>query len=87
MALVNWVKADGTFKRTEIVHEPLYLRHYITRSFEEYAWKILIRGLMHPGHRQWRSFFEMCPEMEEKIRNETGFKEYFYKKYGVMPDY
>lgn len=86
-APVNWIKADGTFKRTEIVYEPLYLRHYITKSWEEFCYKILVRGCHHPNHRQYRSFFEMQPDMEEKIRNDKGFKDYFYKKYGVMPDY
>lgn len=86
-ANVNWIKADGTYKRTEIVYEPLYLRHYITKSFEEFCYKILCRGCFHPGHRQYKSFFEMQPDMEEKIRNDKGFKDYFYKKYGVMPDY
>ena len=86
-ANVNWVKADGTYKRTEIVYEPLYLRHYITKSWEEFCYKILIRGTFHPGHRQYKSFFEMQPDMEEKIRNDKGFKDYFYKKYGIMPDY
>ena len=86
-ANVNWVKVDGSYKRTEIVYEPLYLKHYITRSWEEFCYKILIRGTFHPGHRQYKSFFEMQPEMEEKIRNDKGFKDYFYKKYGVMPDY
>ena len=86
-APVNWIKADGTFKRTEIVYEPLYLRHYITKSWEEFCYKILCRGVFHPGHRQYKSFFEMQHDMEEKIRNDKGFKDYFYKKYGVMPDY
>lgn len=86
-ASVNWVKVDGTYKRTEIVYEPLYLRHYILKSWEEWCYKILIRGTFHPGHRQYKSFFEMQPDMEEKIRNDKGFKDYFYNKYGVMPDY
>ena len=86
-ANVDFIKADMTYKRTNICLEPLYLRHYITRSWEEFCYKILIRGTFHPGHRQYKSFFEMQPDMEEKIRNDKGFKDYFYKKYGVMPDY
>lgn len=86
-ANVNWVKADGSYKRTEIVYEPLYLRHYITRSWEEFCYKILIRGCFHTGHRQYKSFFEMQPDMEEVVKNDKGFKDYFYKKYGVIPDY
>ena len=83
----NWVKADFTYKRSEPVFAPLYLRHFILKSWEEWCYKILIRGNFHTGHRQYRSFFEMQPDMEEKIRNDKGFKDYFYKKYGVMPDY
>ena len=86
-ANVDFVKADMTYKRTEICLEPLYLRHYILKSWEEWCYKILIRGCMHQGHRQYKSFYEMEPDMVEKIKNETGFKDYFYKKYGVMPDY
>lgn len=86
-ANVDFIKADMTYKRTAICLEPLYLRHYITKSWEEFCHKILIRGVFHPGHRQYKSFFEMQPDMEEKIRNDKGFKDYFYNKYGVMPDY
>lgn len=86
-ANVDFIKADMTYKRTAICLEPLYLRHFITRSWEEFCYKILCRGCFHPGHRQYKSFFEMQPDMEEKIRNDKGFKDYFYKKYGVMPDY
>ena len=80
-ASVNWVKVDGSYKRTEIVYEPLYLRHYITKSVEEYAWKVYVRGMFHTGHRQWKSLFEMCPEVKNKIDND--FFEYFKQKYDV----
>lgn len=77
----NWVKADGTYKRTGIVYEPLYLRHYITKSVEEYLHKILIRGMFHPTHRQLQSLYEMCPETRDMI--DDVFREYFKNKYGV----
>lgn len=77
----NWIKADGTYKRTEIVHEPLYLRHYITKSVEEYLHKVYVRGMFHPSHRQLQSLYEMCPETKDMIDN--GFREYFKNKYGV----
>lgn len=80
-ANVNWVKADGTYKRTEIVYEPLYLRHYITKSVEEYAWKVWVRLMFHNGHRQWKSLFEMCPEVKNKI--DKNFFPYFKEKYNV----
>lgn len=80
-AAINWIKADGTYKRTEIVYEPLYLRHYITKSVEEYCHKILIRGCMHPNHRQLRSLYEMCPEVNGLI--DDAFRSYFRNKYGT----
>ena len=73
IASVNWVKVDGTYKRTEIVYEPLYLRHYITKSYEEYCWKLFKRGMHHPNHRTLESFFQMCPEMREKISDKNMF--------------
>ena len=80
-AQVNYVKADGTYKRTEIVYEPLYLRHYITKSVEEYCHKVYVRGMFHTGHRQMKSLYEMCPETKEMITDE--FRAYFKEKYGV----
>lgn len=77
----NWVKADGTYKRTEPVYEPLYLRHYITKSLEEYCWKVYVRGTFHTGHRQLRSLYEMCPETKGLI--DDAFRGYFRNKYGV----
>ena len=77
----NWVKADGTYKRTEPVYEPLYLRHYITKSVEEYCWKVYCRGVFHTGHRQLRSLYEMCPETKGVI--DDAFRSYFRNKYGV----
>ena len=80
----NWIKADGTYKRTEIVYEPLYLRHYITKSVEEYLWKVYVRGMFHNGHRQWKSLVEMCPEVKDMINDE--FIDYFNKKYKIDDD-
>lgn len=81
-ANVNWVKCDGTYKRTEIVYEPLYLRHYITKSVEEYIWKVYCRGMFHTGHRQLKSLFEMCPETKD-ILQDKDFCFYINKKYKI----
>lgn len=80
-ANVDFIKADGTYKRTEIVYEPLYLRHYITKSVEEFCWKVYCRGMHHNGHRQWKSLFEMCPDVKDKI--DKNFLSYFENKYNV----
>ena len=82
-APLNWIKADGTYKRTEIVFEPLYLRHYITKSVEEYLHKIYCRGMFHEGHRCLKSLKEMQPDMYEVAKNDKKFLSYFEDKYKV----
>lgn len=82
-AMINWVKPDFTYKRTEIVYEPLYLRHYITKSFEEYCYKIYVRGMMHEKHRTLRSFFEMQPQYKDRILEDKELQEYICKKYNI----
>lgn len=82
-APLNWIKADGTYKRTEIVFEPLYLRHYITKSVEEYLHKVYCRGMFHEGHRCLKSLKEMQPDMYEAAKNDKKFLSYFEDKYKV----
>ena len=50
----------------------IYLSHYITKSFEEYKWKLLTRGLFSVGYRFVDDFFEMNKDMlplKEKLLN------------------
>lgn len=82
-ASVNWVKVDFTFDHSKEVFEPLYLRHYITKSFEEYCHKIYIRGMHHKFHRNMRSFFEMQPQYKEQIINDTKLIDYINAKYNI----
>lgn len=87
-ALVNWVKPDFTFKHSEEVFEPLYLRHYITKSFEEYCHKLFVRGMMHPNHRSIKSFFEMQPQYKDKILNDYSLINHISTKYDInLSDY
>lgn len=78
---VNWIKPDGTKERREMVLEPLYLRHYITKSFEEYVHKLYVRGTFYVKHRKMRSFFEMHPELNDKIKNDKELWNYLREKY------
>lgn len=82
-ANVDFIKADMTYKRTAICLEPLYLRHYITRSAEEYAHKVWVRFCMHQGHRCWKSLREMDGVIYEKLKADKNFFPYFKEKYGV----
>ena len=46
--------------------DELYLRHYITKSWEEFVWKLKIRGMFYIQHRNFNDFFEMNPELIPK---------------------
>jgi hypothetical protein len=64
-ALCRYVKPDFTQDRTTVVFGKIYIRHYITKSFEEYMWKLTKRGMMCPQHRKIDDFFEMHPHLLE----------------------
>lgn len=80
---INWIKVDFTIDAANIVFEPLYLRHYITKSFEEYCHKIYVRGMMHNGHRKIKSFFEMQPQYKEQIKSNKKLIDYIDNKYNI----
>lgn len=82
-AQVRWVKVDFTFNHSAVVFEPLYLRHYITKSFEEYCHKVYVRGMHHPSHRNLQSFFEMNPQYKKQIINNKELIEYINNKYNI----
>lgn len=63
----NWVKTDGKKDRRSTVYDKMYLKHYVTRSWEEYIWKLFKRG-MHCGkaHRKIDDFFQINPDMKDR---------------------
>ena len=75
----NWVNTIGNKDRHSIVYDKMYLKHYITRSFEEYLWKIYKRG-MHCGsrHRKIQDFFEINKDMLPMYDECMMFKEKLY---------
>lgn len=82
-AAVKRIKVDGTLEHAKEVYEPLYLRHYITKSFEEYCYKIFVRGMHHNGHRRIRSFMEMQPQYKDIILNDKELINYINNKYNI----
>ena len=60
----DWVNTKGKRDRQTIVYDKMYLAHYVTRSWEEWVWKLYQRG-MHCGnrHRKDEHFFEINPDM------------------------
>ena len=43
--------------------DDIYLRHYITKSWTEWKWKLLERGMCNPGNRKLEDFFIYNPDM------------------------
>lgn len=82
-AAVKRIKVDGTLNHAKEVFEPLYLRHYITKSFEEYCHKVYVRGMHHNGHRRIKSFIEMQPQYKDIILNNKELINYINKKYNI----
>ena len=77
----NWVNTAGVKNRKSICYDKMYLSHYITKSWEEYLWKVYVRG-MHTGnrHRKDIDFFEINPDMD--YDECMKIKEQILKKYG-----
>lgn len=72
VALCRYVKPDFSWDRTKLVYDKIYLRHYITKSWEEYVWKLTKRGMMCRDHRDFNDFFEMHPELENRKEELLG---------------
>ena len=62
----NWCRTNYTQDTKNLIYDKIYLKHYITKSWEEYIYKITIRGMFYKNHRKYDSFFEMNPDMLDK---------------------
>ena len=62
----KWCKTDFSKDLKRKVYKKIYIRHYITRSFEDYIYKIYIRGNIGRGIRELDDFFYMNPKMVNK---------------------
>jgi hypothetical protein len=77
----NWCKTDFS-KSEEPIYKNIYIRHYITKSWEEYFIKSKIRGTFSLNLRTYDYFFKlnpnMLPQKDELIRE-------FEQKYKIPP--
>lgn len=64
--LCNWCKTDFSKNRESIVYDNIFLRHYITKSWEEYVWKMKTRGYFTGLTRTIDFFFTINPDMNDK---------------------
>lgn len=60
--ICKWCNSDFSTEN-KIIYDNIYLRHYITKSYEEWIDKLTVRG-QFIGHRQLEDFFKMNPEMK-----------------------
>ena len=59
----NWCNTNFKKDYRNPGHNNVYLRHYITRSWEEYVWKRKERGFMWGRMRDFDLFFTVNPDM------------------------
>ena len=66
--LCNWVNTNFRKNYTDQCYNDIYIRHYVTKSFEEYVWKRTIRGFMWGGTRKLDVFFDANPVFKNRQR-------------------
>lgn len=78
---VKWCRSDMSQDKERLVYDNIWIRHYITKSLEEYLWKLKIRGMFFNGHRKIEDFFGINKDMLDK-REEllTWAEEYLEEK-------
>ena len=70
----NFCRTDLSKSRTLKIYDKLYIRHYITKSWEEYLWKIKTRGYFVGKIKTFDFFFNVNPDMykyKEQLINEA----------------
>jgi len=60
----RWCRTDFSQDKDSLIFTNIYIRHYITKSFEEYLWKLNTRGMFYKQHRDINEFFVYNPEMQ-----------------------
>ena len=62
----NWCNTNFEKDMYTPIYTNIYIRHYITKSWEEYVWKRKTRGFMWGGTRGLDVFFEINSDMIDK---------------------
>ena len=78
--LIKWCKTDYSKDLVNKSYDNIYLRHYITKSWEEWLWKLNTRGMFHPVHRNYEEFFCMNEDLREKQNDMMKMTE------GIVPN-
>lgn len=59
----NWCNTDYIKDLYKPTYSNIFIRHYVTKSWEEYVWKIKTRGFTWYGTRHLDTFFEINSDM------------------------
>lgn len=62
----NWCMSDYSKNILVPVYDNIYIRHYITKSWEEYVWKKKERGFLWGSKRGFDFFFLVNSDMKNK---------------------
>ena len=62
----KWCRTDLSRKRLTPIYDNIYIKHYITKSWEEYLWKRQTRGFLNGATRTIDFFFKINPDMIDK---------------------
>ena len=61
--ICKWCNSIYKKDKMNLVYKNIYINHYITRSWEEYVWKIKTRGYMWGLDKNYDFFFKVNPDM------------------------
>ena len=75
-----WCKTDLSRDLNKLTYDRLYIRHYITKSFEDYCYKLFDRGQFF-GSKQLSHFFSFNPDISEDDPNVKELIDSYYNKY------
>lgn len=62
----KWCKSDLRQFRLRPIFKNIYIRHYITKSWEEFVWKLKIRGEFSNDLKSYKIFFKQNHNMLDK---------------------
>ena len=64
--ICNWCNTNYVKDYKNAEFSKIYIRHYITKSWEEFIWKRKIRGYVWGRERDFDYFFKINPDMIDK---------------------
>lgn len=81
----DWIRTNHHKNRRADVFDKMYLKHYITKSWEEYLWKLYVRGChCYNYHRKENDFFQINKSMQDKYDECMEFKEKYLKENNII---